>query len=254
MRLEVPARLACALCYGRFLLNVDQHIPGGIDDQVLQWFLGTGQREVAALNADAWDVLVCALLFLAVNDALSATTIFRGLINPAWQKAAGANSEEQCASIAVYLSAANTLFDKLVLCQHGGTDAISPTDFIEVQRLRTRRCNMYQELHFPLLIASIPTMVMIEMNKLIPEDARHACGILRKFACAADEFRREAHRHLDDVRNAFEKPLLEDGASGELSDVMVDALRHILSDEPSGRCTTRLPLISTDTFRQNFLM
>lgn len=234
IRSEVHDRLACALCYGQFLLNIDQHIPGGINDQVLEWFLGTGRREVSALNAEAWEVLIYVLVFLSVNDALSAATIFRGLVYPAWQTAAHAASEQQGSDISVYLSAANTLFERLVLCEHARPDGISPMDFVEVQRLRTRRCTMYQESHFLLFIASIPTMVIVEMNKFIPEDVRRACGELRKSACAADEFRREAHRHLDDIRNAFEKPLLEDGAAGELSDIMVDALRHILSDEPSG--------------------
>lgn len=236
MRPDISDRLACALCYGQFLLNIDQHIPEGINNQVLEWFLGTGQREVSALNAEAWDVLIYVLIFLCANDSLSTASIFRGLIYPAWQVAANTIKGEQGPTMAVYLSAANTLFERLVLCEHPNADDIFLADFVEAQRLGTRRCNMYQEPHFLLFIASIPTMVIVEMNKFVPEDVRQTCGKLRKSACAADEFRREAHRHLDEVRNAFEKPLLEDGAAGELSDIMVDALRHILSDEPSGLC------------------
>lgn len=235
MRFDTAGRQACALCYGRFLLHVDQHLPGGIDEQVLEWFGGTGQREVPALSPEAWDVLIYVLLYLAVHDALSATTVLRGLIYPAWQTAASATSEPQGQAIAVHLTAANDLFSRLVLSEEGSKDGVAPTDFIEVQRLRTRRKMIYREPHFSLLITNIPTLVIVENNAFISEDLRHACGVHRKAVCATDDFRQKAHRNLDDVRNAFEQPLLADGVADELSDLLVDALRLILSEDPSGK-------------------
>ena len=33
-----------ALGYGQFLLSVGHHFPGGIDNDVLQWLIGTGKQ------------------------------------------------------------------------------------------------------------------------------------------------------------------------------------------------------------------
>jgi len=129
MTLDVADRQACALCYGRFLLHVDQHLPGGIDDQVLQWFLGTGKNEVSALSADAWDVLTFVLLYLTVHGALTATTILRGLVYPAWRLSASANSEQQGESLAIFLGAANNLCDILLLRDAAGTDGYGTRGF-----------------------------------------------------------------------------------------------------------------------------
>jgi mediator of RNA polymerase II transcription subunit 12 len=54
MTSDTAGRHACALRYGTFLLQVDQHLPGGFDHSVLQWFLGPGENEVVALSTDAW--------------------------------------------------------------------------------------------------------------------------------------------------------------------------------------------------------
>jgi mediator of RNA polymerase II transcription subunit 12 len=92
MTQDVDARRACALRYGCFLWRIDQHLPHGLDGDVLQWFLGPGKSEVVALSADAWDVLSVVLLYLVVNDALKTTTIMEGLVYPAWQLGAAGTS------------------------------------------------------------------------------------------------------------------------------------------------------------------
>lgn len=234
MRSDVAGRQACALRYGRFLLYVDQHLPGGIDGQVLQWFLGVGKSEVSALSADAWDVLNYVLLYLSVHGALAATTVLRGLIYPAWQLCSNATSGQQGHSLAVFLGAANVLFDKLLLREEGGVDGIPPMDLLEVQRIRTRRQHVYREPHFSMLVTSILTLVFIEKNENIPEDHRHTCTLLRMSVCGTNEFRQGSHRNLDAVRNAFEQPFVSEAVDADLSEHVTDALRLILSDAPPG--------------------
>lgn len=233
MTLDVAGRQACSLCYGRFLLHVDQHLPGGIDDQVLQWFLGTGKNEVSALSADAWDVLTFVLLYLVVHGALTATTILRGLVYPSWRLGASANSEQQGESLAIFLRAANNLCDKLLLREAGGSDGMAPVDLLEVQRICIRRQTVYREPHYSLLVTAIPALVFIEKNEFISQDLRHASASLRTSLCVLSDFRQGAHRNLDAVRNAFEQPLLSAAVVDDCQP-LVDALRLILSDSPSG--------------------
>ncbi|KAH0832417.1 hypothetical protein J3R83DRAFT_13457 [Lanmaoa asiatica] len=54
---DVSKRHMIALQYAQFLLHVDRHLPAGIDEQVLRWFLGTGKGEILVLTVEAWDVL-----------------------------------------------------------------------------------------------------------------------------------------------------------------------------------------------------
>lgn len=234
MTFDVASRQECALRYGRFLLYVDQHLPGGIDDQILQWFLGTGRNEVSALSGDAWDVLTFVLLYLTVHGALTTTTILRGLVYPAWQLSAGANSKQYGESLAIFLGAANNLCDKLLLQEVGGTDRTAPVDLLEVQRVRTRRQAVYREPHFSMLVTAIPTLLFIEKNTFISDDLRRASATLRMSVCATSDFRQGAHRNLDAVRNAFEQPLLSEEVVNDLCHPLLDALRLILSESPSG--------------------
>jgi mediator of RNA polymerase II transcription subunit 12 len=234
MTFDVAGRQECALCYGRFLLHVDQHLPGGIDDQILRWFLGTGKNEVSALSADAWDVLTFVLLYLTTHGALAATTILRGLVYPAWQLGAIANSEPHGESLAIFLYAANNLCDKMLLQDGAGTDGVAPVDLLEVQRIRTRRQTVYREPHFLLLVTAIPTLLFVEKNAFISEDLRRTSASLRMSVCATSDFRQGAHRNLDAVRNAFEQPLLSEEVVKDLSQPLLDALQLILSDSPSG--------------------
>lgn len=74
---DVMDRRACALRYGAFLLHVDQHLPSGLDDHVLRWFLGPGKKEIAGLSVDIWDALTVVLLYLVVHGALKTTTILK---------------------------------------------------------------------------------------------------------------------------------------------------------------------------------
>lgn len=234
MTSEVSGRQACAFRYGRFLLHVDQHLPRGIDDHVLQWLLGTGKSEVSALNADAWDVLSFVLLFLVTHGALSVTTILHGLVYPAWQRGANAKTQHEMQLIDVLLRAVNNLVDRLLLRDENEADGTPPFDLLEEQRIRTRHHNVYQEPHFSLLVTSFPIIVLIENNQYIPEDLAQQFHSLRISLCKAHDFRQGAHRSLEAVRNAFEKSLLTEVAGKDVSDLIVDALQLILSDSSSG--------------------
>lgn len=234
MRFDVAGRQACALCYGRFLLHVDLHVPGGIDDQVLQWLLDTGQREVSALSTEAWDVLTFVLLYLVAHGALATTTILRGLVYPAWQIAATASSEQQGLASLNFLTAANKLFDQLLFGEDGMAPGVSPVDLLEVQRIRTLRQDVYREPHFSLLVAMIPTLVSIEKNLQIPQFLQQASSLLRVSLCQRSDFRQGVHRNLSAVREAFEQLLLSEAIAGDFSDLLANALRIILSDSPSG--------------------
>jgi mediator of RNA polymerase II transcription subunit 12 len=224
---DEDGRRACALRYGNFLLHVDEHLPSGMDEQVLQWFLGPGKSEVIALGNDAWDIMTIVIHYLSVHGALKTSTILRGLVYPAWQLTSTASTEQ---FPEVYLRGANNLFELLVLREQGATEGTPPSDLLDIQRIRTLRQDVYREPHFSLLVASIPTLISIERNDIIAEDLRLASMTLRYALCELDDFRQATHRNLDAVRDAFERPLQEGGIQDDLGDAMVDALRLVLRE------------------------
>ena len=237
MTQDVDARRACALRYGCFLWRIDQHLPHGLDSDVLQWFLGPGKSEVVALSADAWDVLSIVLLFLVVNDALKTTTIMEGLVYPAWQLGA-AGTSGQVHVLETYLYAANNLCSHLLLQDDGGNNTMPPIDLSEAQSIRTRCQAVYDKPHFPLLVASIPTLISLENNQDIPEALRSESTSLRCRLCQGSGFRQGAYRNLDLIREAFESsPYLMDSypSSESLSKRAVAGLRMILCDSREGR-------------------
>ena len=236
MTQDVDARRACALRYGCFLWRIDQHLPHGLDDDVLQWFLGPGKSEVVALSADAWDVLSVVLLYLVVNDALKTTTIMEGLVYPAWQLGA-AGTSDQVHLLETYLYVANNLCSHLLLQDDGGNNSMPPTDLSEAQSIRTRCQAVYDKPHFPLLVASIPTLISLENNQNVPEALRNESTSLRCRLCQGSGFRQGAYRNLDLIREAFESsPYLMDScpSSESLSKRAVAGLRMILCDSREG--------------------
>lgn len=237
MTQDADARHACALRYGCFLWRIDQHLPHGLDGDVLQWFLGPGKSEVVALNADAWDVLSVVLLYLVVNDALKTTTIMEGLVYPAWQLGA-AGISGQVPVLETYLYAANSLCSHLLLQDDGGNNTMPPVDLSEAQSIRTRCQGVYDKPHFPLLVANIPTLISLENNQDVPEALRNESTSLRCRLCQGSGFRQGAYRNLDLIREAFESsPYLMDSypSSESLSKSAVAGLRMILCDSREGR-------------------
>lgn len=234
---DMEARRACAMRYGTFLWRVDQHLPKGLDQDVLRWFLGPGQAEVLALSVEAWDVLKVVLLFLAVHGALKSTTILQGLVYPAW-KLGVIGSVTQPVVTETYLSAANSLCFDLLLQEDVHNDSVPPTDLFELQSIRTRRQAVYDEPHFPLLVSSIPTLISLENNDDISDAKRSESTALRCRLCQQSGFRRGAYRNLEIIREAFENsPYLmdEDPSSEHLSKRAIAGLRIILCDSTDGK-------------------
>ncbi|KAJ7497070.1 hypothetical protein FB451DRAFT_214151 [Mycena latifolia] len=227
---DTSNRRICALRYGAFLWHVDQHLPKGLDEEVLQWFLGPGKNEVAALEADAWDVLTVVLLHLSVHGALQTTTILQGLVYPAWQLGASASNAQQGQSREVLLRAVNALFQQLLLREDGGSADIPPIDLLELQRIQTRRQAVYREPHFLLLVSSIPLLVSLESNENLSQDIRKDLASLRLTLSEHDDFRHGAFRNLDAIRETFEHSLQAEEADENRAKSMVAALRVLLSD------------------------
>ncbi|KAJ7124966.1 hypothetical protein C8R44DRAFT_127826 [Mycena epipterygia] len=227
---DTSNRRICALRYGAFLWHVDQHLPKGLDEEVLQWFLGPGKNEVAALEADAWDVLTIVLLHLSVHGALQTTTILQGLVYPAWQLGASASNVQQGQSREVLLRAVNALFQQLLLQEDGGPESVPPVGLLELQRIRTRRQAVYQEPHFPFLVSSIPLLVSLESNENLSQDIRKDLALLRLTLSEHDDFRHGAFRNLDAIRETFEHSLQVEEADENRAKSMVGALRVLLSD------------------------
>lgn len=236
MVVDTAARRGCALRYGTFLWHVDQHLPAGLDNQVLRWFLGPGKNEIAALSGDAWDIVTVVLLYLSVHGALKTTTILQGLISSAWQLGASASAEQQSPSLETFLHAANNLCRRLLLRDDGSGDIMPPTDLLDVQCIRTRRQDVYRKSHFPLIVASIPLLVVLENNAHVPEHLRVEAASIRRALCEDQDFRQGVFRSLDAVRDAFERPILSVGEGGEdLNKHIIAALRMVLCEATDGQ-------------------
>lgn len=250
---DVAGRRACALRYASFLSHVDQHLPDNFDKHVLSWFLGPGKHELPALDSDVWDILTVVLLELVLREALTTTTLFQGLVYPAWQAGSTVDNQQQVEQLQRYLIAANSLFERLLLREDGGdTDyGVVFVDLLDIQRLVTRRETVYRETHFPLLLGNVPTLVSIEGNPHLPEDIRTMACSIRLRACQLDEFRQGVYRDLIEVREAFEKPLKAEGVPEALHEHLVAALRLIFDDGSASTYQPFIPgkIITNDSIR-----
>ncbi|KAG2113880.1 uncharacterized protein F5147DRAFT_788005 [Suillus discolor] len=219
-----------ALRYGQFLLNVDHHLPGGIDNDVLQWFLGTGKSEVLGLTLETWDVLRVVLLFLCVHGALSTTTLLQGLVYPAWQLGADAGPLYQPHNMETFIQAASELFDALVLQEECSISPIVPQELLDAQRIRTWRQDAFREPHFTLLASNIPNLVLLEHNDVVSDGLRGTARDLRLRTCESRDIRQSCYRNLDAVRKGFEHPIQSGMVAETLYEPLVNALKMILSE------------------------
>ncbi|KAJ7647576.1 hypothetical protein FB45DRAFT_893821 [Roridomyces roridus] len=232
---DAANRRICALRYGTFLWHVDEHLPKGLDEEVLHWFLGPGKNEIAALEVDAWDVLTVVLLHLSVQGALQTTTILQGLVYPAWQLGASTSNVQQGQSRETLLRAVNALFQQLLLRDDSGSQNM-PIHLLELQRIRTRRQAVYGEPHFSHLVSSIPLLVSLESNEHLSADIRKDLASLRLALSEHDDLRHGAFRNLDAIRETFEKALLVEELDENRDKSMVGALRVLLSDPLDDDC------------------
>jgi mediator of RNA polymerase II transcription subunit 12 len=224
---------ACALRYGMFLWQVDQHLPDGLDGDVQKWFAGPGQNEIAALTAGAWEVVTVSLLYLCIHGALKTTTILTGVVYPAWQLGATESTPE----VRVFLTAANNIFRQLLLQESPNPSGIPPVDLFDVQCLQTRRRVVYEEPHFSCLVKNIPLLILLENKPDIPHEIRAEFTSLRHQLCHGNQFRQGAYRSLDVIRAAFEDyPHLSKESSADLGQKIIAGLRTILGDNVDGEC------------------
>ncbi|TDL22582.1 hypothetical protein BD410DRAFT_821184 [Rickenella mellea] len=223
-------RRICALRYAKFLQHVDEHLAGGLDNHALRWFLGSGLNEIAALTAEAWDVVTVVFLYLTVNGALTTTTLLHGVVYPGWRYGSTVPSNQQYHAVGVFVNAANTLCESLLLKEDGNHDGIPPSDLLDLQRIRTRRQDVYREPHFSLLVNNLPTLVSLETNSYVDPESCLAARALRQAISRCSEFRLCAYRNLPAVRSAFEKPLESEAIARAMHEPLLSALRQILSD------------------------
>lgn len=164
---------------------------------------------------------------------MSTATILKGLVYPLWQLAlkppVPGTLQAKSQPSEVYLRAAHDIFARLLLHTDGTSDGIPPTDFIECQRIRTRRADVFQEPHLSLLVSNIPVLVFLEKSEHIPEDLRMTSGDIRSQVCAVTEFRQGIYRNLDMARDAFETLVQYDTLEESLLEPLMDALRLILN-------------------------
>ncbi len=224
LRVQVNAEARDAR-YANFLLHVDQHLPGGLDEHVARWFQETGKAELISIDSVAWTSLTHTLLHLVVQGVLATTTILKGLVYPLWSHALASGT----ADCEVYLRAAHDIFTRLVL---SGEDWGS--DMVELQRVRARRQDVFCAPHLSLLVGAIPTLVFLEHAQHVPADLRPRAAALRDAVCGSVEFRQGIYRDLNAVRDAFDKSLQYDALDESLVEPLMDALRLILNVARTG--------------------
>jgi mediator of RNA polymerase II transcription subunit 12, fungi type len=245
-------REAFALRYGAFLLQVDRHLPSGLDEQVLDWFLGTGRNEVAALSSDAWNVLTTVLVFLVINGAIKTTTILRGLVYPSWQLGTTAPSGQLGNSLEVFIFAANHLTKQLLLRGEEIAADISTLKLFDEQRLRTRLRDVYREPHFSLFASNIPTLVLVENNLAISDALRTSCRLLRRALCRNAGFHEGLNRNMNAVRDAFEQSLQPEDGNSYRNDCIVEALHWIWSDSDTSKYMSLISICCLKGFQAMF--
>ncbi|KAF6760086.1 hypothetical protein DFP72DRAFT_1031563 [Ephemerocybe angulata] len=227
---QLPRRYI-AQRYGVLLWKVDQHLPNGLDEYILQWFYEAGPSQLPLLRPETWRILERVFLSLAIQGALETTTILTGLVYPAWQLASSLEPLEP-AQLA-YLNAANNICKCLLLknCpDDGGVPEVH--DLFDVQRLRTRRQAVYSEPHFSKLVGSIPLVIYLENLDKLPQDLRTRMSCLRRRLCQDPGFRQGAYRNLEVIREAFESSPYLEGSYGCRRKEAMSGLRLILWDSP----------------------
>lgn len=238
MTTDPEVRRAIAIRYGVFLCHIDQHVPHGIDNEVLKWFMGPGKVEILGLSAEVWDVLTIVLLYLSIHGALRTTTILGGLVYPVWHMGASASQEstQTMQAIETLISACNNLCGTLLLQEEGHYSLPSfPINLFDIQCIHTRRKEVFSEPHFPSFVSCIPILILLENNPHVSEELRAESTSLRLLLCQDRDCRQGAHRNLTAIRDAFEQSLqLMDQNAGDVSRSIVSGLRILLGDSSEG--------------------
>ncbi|PFH52051.1 hypothetical protein AMATHDRAFT_57831 [Amanita thiersii Skay4041] len=220
---------AQALRYAVFLWHVDQHLPTGLDNQVLQWFGDDGQAQLSNFSTEAWNILAGVLYHLILRRALRITTILKGLIFPALQQGASVQDVQLFPedSTVKSIRAAITICWTL-LVQDNSTEHMTFSEIHAIQCMESRRKMVYSEPFFSSLIQNIPILILLENNACIPGDLRVQAKQLRFKLCQSQPFRQGAYRNLNATREAFEQ--LSQANGDGLGRTIVAGLRMALCD------------------------
>lgn len=223
---------ACAVRYAKFLLHIDLHSTNGINENALRWFIKTGFESSRYLPAASWNITSHVFLYLTVHGSLAITTLLQGLIYPSWELAALVADTSQAEDLFALLEAANKLC-RLILVERlsASEDGLPPTDLLELQKLKTRRREVYRDGNFIALIQSIPVLVFVEQNEHFSEDLRRGVTELRRSITCKTDFRLGSARHVSTVVDSFSIALNSKAMQEKMHEHLISALRLIFNDD-----------------------
>lgn len=198
-------RRACADRYVAFLGHVDLHLVDGFDAQVLDWFIGPGKNEVAALSEEVWELLVRVVLKLCTTGVLAMVTVLQGLVYPTWRAAITASSPDQALTSTTPLRSIDALFQALTLSDESHANKAFPMTLIELHRLRCHRRDLFRPPYFVELLCETHSLVLVEQSNLFPEDIQHFAGQLWRATYSAAAFQRQLFEELDHIRDLLKQ-------------------------------------------------
>lgn len=229
------------------MLHVDEHSADGIDTHALKWFVGPGQNEIVSMTPDAWAMCVMLFIRLVVQGTLKITTLLDGVIYPAWVRGTQADSVEKWTSACVALHAANALFRSLLLQSEESMSidgASPPTELSDMQRLKARRGEVYQEAHFRRLMDTLPALVLIQNNSSVEEPYRSQAHDLVIEICKSPDFCLAALRYFNTVLTTFVRALEPGRFPEEIHNSLMTTLHLVFNNGVQGKyvaCSTIQP-------------
>lgn len=246
MTVNVVSAQDRAFCYADFMLHIDQHLAEGLDPVIANWLVKCGTSELVVIDSEAWDSVIFTLLYLVVHGALTATTVLKHLVYPLWKHALNVFEGPEPANQQppeVYLRAAHDVFARLLLNTACTPDGIPPNTFIDLQRIATRRQDVFREDPLKDLVSQIPTLVFLEKSRGVSTELGELSGTIRGAVCEVPAFRQGVYRDLNAVRDAFERTLELNTLDEILLDHLMDALRLILNVAKTGTVLNLIRLL-----------
>lgn len=212
MAADPSDRLTCARRYVAFLAHVDMHLVDGFNAQVLDWFVGPGKNEVAALNEEVWELVVLLVVKLCATGVLAISTVLRGLVYPTWRAATLASSEAQASSIVVVLRSVTSVFKALLSDEYEHDTASTTT--VELYRLRCHRAEVFRAPYFVELLCETYSLVIIEGSPLFSDDVQQASGRLWRATYGSAQFQQALYRDFDGIREVLKRSTAQSAAQG----------------------------------------
>jgi mediator of RNA polymerase II transcription subunit 12, fungi type len=215
--------------YGDFLWHIDQHLPSGLDEHVLQWLMASVDS-MEHYNPEQWTTISDILLYLVTHGAVKSTTVLLGLVYPIWRNVAFISDAKQSMLTQASFEAASKLCRALL------TDEIlDSTNIYDSHRLTTRRCDVYHKSHFCVLISHIPFLVLISCNKSLPDLTREDSKKIIQVLCEQIQFSVATYSDLNIIREAFDQHFnISDEVYENVWQNMFFGLRSVLRETTNG--------------------